>query len=271
MLIDWFTVAAQLLNFLILVWLLKRFLYRPILDAIDARERRVAEELAQADATRDKARAEQAHYREQREALEAQRSALLAQATADAEAERQRLIETARQNAAEQDARRARQLASQAQALQLALAGRAQDEVFAICRKALGDLADAELEAQMVAMLVRRLRAADDEEVSALVQAFEDASAPLTVRSAFVLSEVDRSTLQEALQAVLGIAQPPRFETAPDLVAGIEIAAGGQTLGWSIADYLASLQTGVGEVLASQSAPPSDARPAASEDPAHAG
>jgi F-type H+-transporting ATPase subunit b len=37
MLIDWFTVGAQVLNFLILVWLLKRFLYGPILDAIDAR------------------------------------------------------------------------------------------------------------------------------------------------------------------------------------------------------------------------------------------
>jgi F-type H+-transporting ATPase subunit b len=42
MLIDWFTVGAQALNFLILVWLLKRFLYKPILDAIDAREKRIA-------------------------------------------------------------------------------------------------------------------------------------------------------------------------------------------------------------------------------------
>jgi F-type H+-transporting ATPase subunit c len=50
MLIDWFTVGAQLLNFLILAWLLKRFLYRPILDALDAREQRIAAELADADA-----------------------------------------------------------------------------------------------------------------------------------------------------------------------------------------------------------------------------
>jgi F-type H+-transporting ATPase subunit b len=50
MLIDWFTVGAQVLNFLILVWLLKRFLYKPILDAIDAREQRIAAELADADA-----------------------------------------------------------------------------------------------------------------------------------------------------------------------------------------------------------------------------
>lgn len=55
MLIDWFTVIAQVVNFLILVWLLKRFLYQPILNAIDAREQRVATELADADAKMNEA------------------------------------------------------------------------------------------------------------------------------------------------------------------------------------------------------------------------
>jgi F-type H+-transporting ATPase subunit b len=49
MLIDWFTVAAQVLNFVILVWLMKRFLYKPILHSIDEREKQVAAELSNAD------------------------------------------------------------------------------------------------------------------------------------------------------------------------------------------------------------------------------
>jgi F-type H+-transporting ATPase subunit b len=56
MLIDWFTVGAQAINFIILVWLLKRFLYKPILDAVDAREKRVATELADADAKKAEAK-----------------------------------------------------------------------------------------------------------------------------------------------------------------------------------------------------------------------
>lgn len=48
MLFDWFTVGAQVLNFLVLVWLMKRFLYKPVLDAIDAREKRIAQSLADA-------------------------------------------------------------------------------------------------------------------------------------------------------------------------------------------------------------------------------
>jgi len=50
MLIDWFTVGAQALNFLILVWLMRRYLYKPIINAIDAREKRIAAELADAAA-----------------------------------------------------------------------------------------------------------------------------------------------------------------------------------------------------------------------------
>ena len=47
--INWFTVAAQVLNFLVLVWLLKRFLYKPILKAIDDREKMIAAQIKDAD------------------------------------------------------------------------------------------------------------------------------------------------------------------------------------------------------------------------------
>ena len=42
MLIDWFTIAAQAVNFLILIWLMKRYLYQPILRAIASREQLIA-------------------------------------------------------------------------------------------------------------------------------------------------------------------------------------------------------------------------------------
>ena len=75
MLIDWFTVIAQVVNFLILVWLLKRFLYRPILDAIDAREKRIALALADADAKKVEAEKERDAFQQKNEAFDQQRAA----------------------------------------------------------------------------------------------------------------------------------------------------------------------------------------------------
>src|SRR5512147_2412030 len=99
MLIDWFTVGAQALNFLILVWLLKRFLYQPILHAIDAREKRIAAELADADAKKAEAQKERDAFQQKNEELDQQRDELLRKATDEAQTERQRLLDEARQAA----------------------------------------------------------------------------------------------------------------------------------------------------------------------------
>ena len=80
MLIDWFTVSAQVVNFLILVWLMKRFLYKPILHAIDAREQRIATELADADAKRAEAEKEREKFQKNNEEFNRQRNDLLGKA-----------------------------------------------------------------------------------------------------------------------------------------------------------------------------------------------
>jgi len=66
MLIDWFTVAAQAVNFLVLVWLLKRFLYKPVLAAIDEREKRIAAQLLDAEKKKAEALKEQTDFSAQR-------------------------------------------------------------------------------------------------------------------------------------------------------------------------------------------------------------
>jgi len=137
MLIDWFTVIAQVINFLILVWLLKRFLYRPILDAIDAREKRIATELADADAKKVEAQQECDAFQHKNEEFDRQRAALLSKAADEANAERQRLLDEARKAADALSARRQETLRNDAHNLNQAISRRTQQEVFAIARKAL--------------------------------------------------------------------------------------------------------------------------------------
>src|SRR3970282_801082 len=106
MLIDWFTVSAQVVNFLILVWLMKRFLYKPILYAIDAREKRIATELADADGKRAEAQKERDEFQHKNEEFDQQRNELLSKAKEEAKSERERLFDVARQAAAALRAKR---------------------------------------------------------------------------------------------------------------------------------------------------------------------
>lgn len=249
MFIDWFTVGAQALNFLILVWLLKRFLYKPILDAIDAREKRIALALAEAAAKKTEAQKERDEFQHKNEEFDLQRAALLGKATDEVKAERQRLLEEARQAADALSAKRQQTLRTDARNLSRAVSRRIQQEVFSIARKTLMDLATTSLEERVGEVFTRRLREMDGKAKAALGNALKTAADPALVRSAFDLPAEQRAAIRNALNETFSADVRVHFETASDLVSGIELSANGQKVAWSIADYLASLEKCVAELL----------------------
>jgi F-type H+-transporting ATPase subunit b len=249
MLIDWFTVAAQVVNFLILVWLMKRFLYKPILHAIDEREKRIATELANADQKKAEAQKESDDFKHKNEEFDKQRAALLSKATDEAKAERQRLLDQARKDAVALSSKSQEALRDQEHTLHQAISRRTQREVFAIARRALTDLATVSLEERLGEVFTRRLREMDAQAKAGLAQALKAASDPALVRSAFDLPAQQRAAIQNALNETFSADIHVRFETAPDLISGIEINTNGQKVAWSIADYLMSMEKSVDELL----------------------
>jgi F-type H+-transporting ATPase subunit b len=255
MLIDWFTVGAQALNFLILVWLMKRFLYKPILHAIDEREKLIAKELADANAKKAEAQKEHDEFQHKNEEFDRQRAELLSKATDEAKAERQRLLDEARKAADALSAKRQESMRNDAHNLNQAISRRTQREVFAISRKALSDLATTSLEERMGEVFIRRLHELNGEAKETLAKALKTAPEPPLVRSAFDLPTEQRAAIQVALNETFSAEIQVRFETAPDLVSGIELTTNGQKVAWSIADYLASLEKGVDELLKEKEKP----------------
>jgi F-type H+-transporting ATPase subunit b len=263
MLIDWFTIAAQALNFLILVWLMKRFLYKPILHALDAREQRIAKELAEADAKKREAEEEREKFRKKNEAFDQQRDDLLSEAKREAKGERERLLDEARQAADALRAKRQETLRNDAHNLNQAISRRTQKEVFAIARKMMADLAGTTLDERMSEVFTGRLRRLEGEAKQDLATALNTSSDPLLVRSAFALPSEQQGAIQNALQEAFSADSSTqlragirvRFETAPDLISGIELIANGRKVAWSMSDYLSSLEKSVGELLKDQSKP----------------
>ena len=261
MLIDWFTIAAQALNFLVLVWLMKRFLYKPILRAIDEREKRIATELANADKKKAEAQKESDEFNHKNKEFDDQRAALFSKVTDEALAERKRLFDEARKAADDLIAKRLETLRNDARYLNQAISRRTVQEVFAIARKALKDLATTSLEERLGEVFTRRLKEMDGQAKESLAVALKTASEPARVRSAFELPAAQCAAIQNALNETFSAEIHVRFETAPDLISGIELSTNGQKVAWSIADYLASLEKGVDELLKEKDKPEAKAEP----------
>jgi F-type H+-transporting ATPase subunit b len=258
-LIDWFTVGAQVLNFLILVWLLKRFLYKPVLDAIDGRELRIQQENKAAAEKQLESQAQLDDFKNKNKAFDEQQAAMVAEVVAQTNSQREHLLGEARKEADELRAQYADTARNDRAQMGRQIARLVSNEVFGIARKALTDLASARLEECMAAEFVRRLRALNAEEKKLLAAAVASSSEPALLRAGFDLRPEDREMIQNALNETLSAEVPLRFVTAPDSVCGIELRASGRFLAWSIADYLDTLQRKAWALLDAEITPPPDA------------
>ena len=263
MLINWFTVVAQVINFLILVWLLKHFLYKPILDTIDERERKVVKRLSDADARMKEAGKEQEEYRHKNQELEQHRTESLAKAERDAEAERQRLLDQARKEYEEKRSDYSEILTHEEQRLMQTLSSRTRKEVFAIARKTLADMANAGVEKSMVDVFLQQLHSLGGNEKEEMAAGYRSSPEPVTIRTGMDLPSEQKETLEQAIAEMLGTSPQCQYETVPDLIGGIEVTVSGKKIAWSIREYLSNLENDVHDIIKRHSnieSPPASGR-----------
>lgn len=236
--IDWLTVIAQIVNFLILIWLLKHFLYRPVIDAMDRREQRIAQRLEEA-AAREQAAAElQQGYQHRIEVLDGERAQLLEHAREAAESERHTLLDEARADVAEKRSHWQRQVAEEKEGFLRSLRQHAAESIQSIARRALADLADVELEERIVHSFIGRLAALD----KPTRRAMADSTKPLRIATAFALTATLRGRLTRAVHEHIGEGIEVDYSEDSDLLCGIEMTAAGRRLSWTLAEYFEELE-----------------------------
>ena len=256
---------AQVINFLILVWLLKRFLYKPILHAIDEREKGIATQLAEAEAKKADAQKERDDFQHKNEAFDQERAALLKKATDEAQAERQRLLDEARKDAdvvARQTPGGVAKRTTEPEPRHHPL-----DPEGSLCHRAKDAGGPRRHEprgthGRGVRSALRALTGAAKEQLAA---ALKTSTQPARVRSAFDLPPEQHAAIQKAVNETFSADIHIQFETVPELVSGIELSANGQKVAWSIADYLATLEKSAGELLHEDAKP--ESRPEAKSKP----
>ncbi len=144
--LDVFTFIAQIVNFLILIALLRYFLFNRIRKAMDDREKKIAARLAEADSKKQEADREAESFRAHERELEEKREELLSRASQDAEAERKKLLENARTEAEAERLKWSESLTAQKEIFLKELRRLAGEQVYAGTRKAVKDLAKEDLE-----------------------------------------------------------------------------------------------------------------------------
>ncbi len=241
MLLDNFTIIAQLINFLILIWLLKRFLYGPLLAAIDAREQRLRDQQQLARNEQEAALAKQRQFVQQRQQLAEQQTQLLQDARNQAEAERRQLIDQARQDIAELRSRWQQQLAAEQQAVTSRLRKQTEDTMLQSLNTMLTELTSYDLQQAAIATFIQRLARLDERQIELLKGDSSVEPEAYLVVTTSTLTADQKEPLEAAVSAITGAAQF-RYQTNSELLCGIELHHCGHKLSWSLASHLERLQ-----------------------------
>jgi F-type H+-transporting ATPase subunit b len=242
-LIDYFTTFSQIINFMVLVFLLRHFLYRPVIKAMDEREQKIASRLKEAD--QKKAEAEQAaeSYRKTEQEMLNRRTEMMARVEAEVLAVRSDLMKKAREEVEASRASWFQAMNRQKDDLLADMSRRAGDDVYSIARRALKDLANEDLETHIIDMFLGRLQDLSDAERDALREFSRDQEGKVLVRSAFDLPGPVRQKIAEAMKGLTGRDVSMQFEVDKKLISGIELSANNIRIAWSIAGYLDDLRS----------------------------
>ncbi len=239
--IDPWTIALQAINFLVLVWLLQRFFYKPVRAVIDKRRRLVEQALADAAAKGKEADAAKQHLDEERARLEEERRELRKTVHADMARERDRMIEEVRAESAKIVAEAHESVAAERAGVAEELRGRAADVAVTLAEALLRNTAIDPLEAAL-ARLEARLKALTDADRARLAGELKG-DGDVTVTTAHPLSDEGRTRWQTRLATALGGSPRFRFTHDAALVGGAELHFPHTVIRFTWADQLARAET----------------------------
>jgi F-type H+-transporting ATPase subunit b len=238
MLIDWFTVVAQIVNFLVLLALLKWLLFDRIVRAMDQREEKIATRLEEAENKRAEAAQRLEELQEKHRRLDAEREQTVQEAKDEARQQRREMVRQAREEVDKLREDWGRDLRRQQEQLVRDLSERAGEALQRAMGQAMTDLADQDLEQGIVRSFLRRLDQIDGQQRQKLAEAVQNAESKVVVASADELPDELRQEIVQGLKHRLADHVEIVFQTSPELISGLEVQSQGRALSWNLRRYV---------------------------------
>lgn len=250
--VDGFTFVAQIINFLILLYLLYRFLYGPILEVMEAREQKISKRLSDAQETKSSAEQLETEYRQKLENLEDQRQEKLAEMEEEIAGKRRQKLEQVRGDIEERRQEwQAALLRSKSEFIR-DLRQQIGAELSQALRKALQDLANIELEEHIRNVFMQKLEQVEAQEKQRVRNLLAETDQPIYLLTAHQVDPSGEEQLKTAVRESLldhQLEHPITIEQAPELINGIELEVKSYRLAWSLQSYVDQLEENLDRYL----------------------
>lgn len=236
--LSWTTFVLEIINFLVLVWILKRFLYRPVLTVIARRQAGIEKRLSDAEALQADAEKLQSQYESRLDDWEQERQQARESLAKELDTERARKMEEL-QTTLEQEREKARVAEAHRQADTLRkIEESALRQGARFATRLLEQASGPDTETRLVELLITELSQLPAKQIAALRNNYGNVPESIVVISAFPLSDDQCHRLEQTLVKITTPGIPIRFEQDSELLAGVKIIIGPWALAANIRDEL---------------------------------
>ena len=247
--IDYFTIIAQIVNFLILIFLLKHFLYGRVIKAMDEREQEIASRFNEVEQSKEAARKEADSYLEMKQRLSDERQEKVAKVEDEVQILRTNLIKKTHDEIEKSRAEWYESVEREKEALISDFGQQAGKMIYAIARRALQDLANDELEHQIIINFINRLQNMTELEKKAIRDFYLNTGKQIIVRTAFEIPNELQHRIQDLVRVQAGMGVEVKFQTAKELISGIDMSAQNVRIGWNLVAYLDTLEADLSQKI----------------------
>ena len=236
--LSWSTFVLEIINFLILVWILKRFFYKPVLNVIAKRRAEIDDSLNSAEALHADAEKLQRQYEGRLADWDRERQQARAALNQELDAERAKKMAQL-QTELEQQREKTRVVEARHQAVAMReMEETALKQAARFASRLLAQASGAETEANLVDLVITELSRLPSDRVKALRNSYGQAPDHALVVTAHRLSDQQRQRLEQVLMTIVSPEVNVQFEQNSELLAGVRISVGAWVLAANLRDEL---------------------------------
>lgn len=247
--INWFTVVAQIINFLILVWLLKKFLYQPVLDSMDQRQKKLAFIENEVKQNNENAKLIKEKYIAKEKAFDGLRKVLLLEANQNADAKRKALIEEAHQHVEELRKKWKNTLEQEQQLFLKKLSQQISEGLLLIVRKFMTRLSSKDIDEQLVLGFCRSLNDVSGDQRNELLESLNNSSLEVFLRTDLILNEQSVAAIEASLKSLSPKITNIEFKKDESLTMTFEVNINSHKIVWGLDEFLHILKNNVMRLL----------------------
>lgn len=240
--IDWFTFTAQILNFLVLVWLLTHFLYKPITKAMHQREQKIADEHQKAIDIQQQAAAEAASYQQKTAELTHAKDELLAEAGKEIQRWREEHLARARAEVDEEKKEWYRALHRERESFLREARVRMAGHIHHMSQCVLKEMANVDLQKQTITVFLERISQIEEQQKLKFRDLLRAPDSRVLVESALELEKTDRERISNFIHEFLETRVEIQYRERADLICGIDLHISGYKVAWNLQEPLEELE-----------------------------